>query len=86
MNMNRKEKIDLLKAIHRGSKSIQELSKVSDMRIWEDLRGKPGHFIEVISGRVCSLAQLKQEYANDTGSGVSIFWCNVDLSKVITEK
>lgn len=81
--MDRNQKIELLKAIHKGQKSIHELANVINVEIWED-EGRPGYYRETISGRVASLDQLRKEYANTRKKGVSIFWCDFEIQSKIT--
>lgn len=73
MKLSRRQKIELLKAIQKGEKSIKELAGIPNFKIWED-EGRPGYFREVLSGRVVNLEGLQKEYAKEPNTP-SIFWC-----------
>ncbi len=75
--LSRKEKIEFLKAIQSGRKSLRELVYVPSPEIWEDVKGQTGYVKEIISGRVCTIDELKKENSANQTKGISIFWCDI---------
>jgi hypothetical protein len=86
MYLNRKKKIEILKAIHRGEKDISALSNKITVTMWGEIESQPGLFKEEISGRIASLPELKKEYAAELKKGRRFIWVNKEMELLVTGK
>lgn len=82
--MKRGEKIALLNSIRSKKTKISDLDKTINVRIWEDIPDKPGYYLESVTGRISSLEELREEYSQEKRKGISIFWCDPEWKKLIT--
>ena len=77
--LNRKQKIDFLKAAIKGEVSFSELLFGSGTKVIEDIPERPGYFQEMVSGRIFSLADVRKMFAEKKIAGPWIICCDIDL-------